>query len=51
MKSLIVLAVVSLVLSVTAIALPGSDGFGEASDTGFQLKDIGNAFRVEDTER
>ena len=50
MKTLIVLAVVSLVLS-KALALPGSDGLGEASDTRFQLKDIGNAFRVEDTEK
>ena len=38
MKALIVFPVVAFVLS-TALALPGSDDFGEALDTGFLLKD------------
>ena len=38
MKTLIVFPVVAFVLS-TALALPGSDDFGEALDTGLLLKD------------
>ena len=38
MKALIVFPVVAVVLS-TALALPGSDDFGEALDTEFLLKD------------
>ena len=46
MKSLIVLAVVSLVFS-EALA---PEEIGDAPNTGFQLKGMGNPFGVEDTE-
>ena len=46
MKTLIVLAVVSLVLS-EALAL---EEIGDAPNTGFQQKVMSNPFGVEDTE-
>ena len=46
MKTLIVLAVVSFVLS-EALA---PEEIGDAPNTGFQLKGMGNPFGVEDSE-
>ena len=50
MKTLILLAVVAFVLS-TALVYRRSNDFVEESDTGLQLKEIGNYFTVEDIGR